>query len=67
MPNIVPISSDFRNYSSALNIEGINKQEKYEKNKAALRLMYELENGRKSGEENRWISSEDVRAHFYKK
>ncbi len=67
MPNIIPISSDFKNYSSALNIEGINKQEKYEKNKAALRLMYELENGRKSGEENRWISSEDVRAHFYKK
>ena len=42
----------------------IAEQEEYEKTKAALRLMCELESGRKSGEENGWLSSDDVRAHF---
>ena len=45
-------------------IVDIAEQEEYEKTKAALRLMCELENGRKSGEENGWLSSEDVRTHF---
>lgn len=45
-------------------IVDIAEQEEYEKTKAALRLMCELESGRKSGEENGWLSSEDVRAHF---
>ncbi len=45
-------------------IVDIAEQEEYEKAKAALRLMCELENGRKSGEENGWLSSEDVRTHF---
>ena len=31
---------------------------------AQLRLMCELAEGRRSGEEEGWISSEDVRNHF---
>ena len=31
---------------------------------AQLRLMWELAEGRRSGEEEGWISSEDVRNHF---
>ena len=45
-------------------IVDISEQENYEKTKAALRLMCELENGRKSGEEKGWLTGEDVRAHF---
>jgi antitoxin (DNA-binding transcriptional repressor) of toxin-antitoxin stability system len=45
-------------------IVDISEQEDYEKTKAALMLMCELENGRKSGEENGWLSDTDVRAHF---
>ncbi|MGN0501477.1 MAG: type II toxin-antitoxin system prevent-host-death family antitoxin [Ruminococcus sp.] len=45
-------------------IVDISEQEDYEKTKAALRLMCELEKGRKSGEENGWLSDDDVRAHF---
>ncbi len=40
------------------------KAEKYEKMKAQLRLMCELDEGRRSGEEKAWISAEDVRKHF---
>ena len=45
-------------------IVDISEQEEYEKTKAALRLMCELEKGRKSGEENGWLSDSDVRAYF---
>lgn len=31
---------------------------------AQLRLMCELAEGRRSGEEDEWISSDDVRNHF---
>ena len=40
------------------------KAEKYDQMKAQLRLMCELAEGRRSGEEEGWISSEDVRNHF---
>ena len=40
------------------------KAEKYDRMQAQLRLMCELSEGRKSGEEEGWISSEDVRSHF---
>lgn len=36
----------------------------YAKMEAQLQLMCELNAGRKSGEENGWISAEDVKAHF---
>ena len=40
------------------------KAEKYDRMQAQLRLMCELSEGRRSGEEEGWISSEDVRSHF---
>lgn len=40
------------------------KAEKYDQMQAQLRLMCELSEGRRSGEEEGWISSEDVRSRF---
>ena len=40
------------------------KAEKYDRMQAQLRLMCELSEGRKSGEEEGWILLEDVRSHF---
>lgn len=45
-------------------IVDIAEQEEYEKTKAALKLMCELEKGRASGEESGWLSHEDVLKHF---
>lgn len=45
-------------------IVDISEQEEYEKVKAELRLMCELQTGKKSGEEEGWISSDEVRDHF---
>ena len=49
----------------------INKQtapkettEKYDKMQAQMHLMNALNDGRKSGEKEGWISSENVRTHF---
>lgn len=53
-----------RNGRGCYAIIDIAEYEEYEKDKAALRLMYELEKGRKSGEENGWLSSDEVRARF---
>lgn len=45
-------------------IVDITEQEEYEKVKAQLRLMCELQAGKKSGEEDGWLSSDEVRSHF---
>ena len=45
-------------------IVDIAEWEEYEKTKAALRLMCELNESRKAGEEQGWISPDDVREHF---
>ncbi len=45
----------------------IAEQEEYEKTKAALRLMCELDKGRRSGEENGWIKADDLRNRFKEK
>ncbi|MBQ6675234.1 MAG: type II toxin-antitoxin system prevent-host-death family antitoxin [Ruminococcus sp.] len=45
-------------------IVDISEQEDYEKTKAALQLMCELEKGKRSAEKSGYISAEDVRAHF---
>ena len=82
MPNIKPVP-DLRNYSEVLrdvsagapvfltkNGRGryaIVDMEDYEKTQATLKLMSELEKGRKSGEEEGWLSTDDVRAHFREK
>ena len=79
MPNIKPIS-DLRNYSEVLSDVAVGAPvfltkngrgryaiidiQDYEKTQATLRLMNELANGRRSGEQEGWISSDDMRAHF---
>lgn len=82
MPNIKPIS-DLRNYSDVLrDVEvgapvfltkngrgryAILDMQDYEKAEAALTLMSDLNKGRRSGEENGWLSSEEAKAHFLSK
>ena len=79
MPNIKPIS-DLRNYTEVLHDVAVGApvfltkngrgryaiidMQDYEKTQATLRLMNELAKGRQSGEQEGWISSDDVRAHF---
>ena len=79
MPNIKPIS-DLRNYTEVLrevyddspvfltkNGRGryvIQDIRDYERTLATLRLMDELEKGRRSGEEHGWLTPEEMRAHF---
>ena len=79
MPNIKPIS-DLRNYSEVLQDVAVGAPvfltkngrgkyaildiQDYEKAQATIRLMNELAKGRKSGEEEGWLTAEDVRAHF---
>ena len=79
MPNIKPIS-DLRNYSEVLHDVAVGApvfltkngrgryaildMQDYEKIQATLRLMGELAKGRKSGETEGWLSSEEMRNHF---
>lgn len=42
----------------------ITDDEEIEKTKAMLHLMHELNEGRRSGEEEGWVSEETVRARF---
>ena len=79
MPNIKPIS-DLRNYSEVLREVAAgapvfltkNGRGKYafvdirdfEKRQATLRLMNELTKGRRSGETEGWLSSEEMREFF---
>ena len=48
-------------------IRDITDDEEFEKTKAMLRLMCELNEGRRSGEEEGWVSEEEVRARFHTK
>ena len=82
MPNIKPIS-DLRNYNKVLNDVGVGEPVfltkngrgryalvdiiDYEKTQATIKLLGELNKGRKSGEEQGWLSPKDVKAHFDKK
>ena len=82
MPNIKPIS-DLRNYSEVLRDVSVGAPvfltkngrgryaiidiQDYEKTRATLKLMGELAKGRKSGEEQEWLSAPDMRAHFRSK
>ena len=45
-------------------IRDIAEDEEFEKAKAMLRLMCELNEGRRSGEEEGYMLSEEVRAYF---
>ncbi len=75
MPNIKPIS-DLRNYSEVLHDVAIGAPvfltkngrgryaildiQDYEKTQATIQLINELAKGRKSGEENGWLTLEAV-------
>lgn len=75
MPNIKPIS-DLRNYSEVLHDVDIGApvfltkngrgkyaimdMREYEKIQATIKLMNELAKGRKSGEEEGWLTVEEV-------
>jgi len=79
MPNIKPVS-DLRNYGEVLQdvVEGspvfLTKNGRgkyaivdirdYEKTLATIKLMNELDKGRRSGETEPLISQEEIRAHF---
>ena len=45
-------------------IRDIMEDEEFEKTKTMLRLMCELNEGRRSGEEEGYLSAADVRAYF---
>lgn len=45
-------------------IRDIADEEEFEKTKAMLHLMCELNEGRRFGEEEGWVSADDVRTHF---
>ncbi|AET67508.1 prevent-host-death family protein [Desulfosporosinus orientis DSM 765] len=82
MPKIKPIS-DLRNYNEVLRDVSAGEPvfltkngrgkyaivdiADYEKTQATLKLLSELNKGRKSGEENGWLLHEDVKAHFERK
>lgn len=75
MPNIKPVS-DLRNYNDVLRDIAIGEpvfltkngrgryaivdMREYEKTQATIKLLGELAKGRKSGEENGWLSVEDI-------
>ena len=42
----------------------IKEYENFEKTKASLKLMYELQKGKVAGETKGWLSEEDVEKHF---
>lgn len=79
MPNIKPIS-DLRNYSEVLHDVDVGAPvfltkngrgkyaildiKDYEKTQATLKLMSELEKGRLSGEQEGYLTSEEMREHF---
>ena len=48
-------------------IVDIKEYEDFEKTKASLKLMYELQKGKVSGETKGWLSEEDVTKHFEEK
>ena len=82
MPNIKPIS-DLRNYTEVLrevqkdapvfltkNGRGcyaIMDIQEYERLQAQIKLINELNKGRKSGEEKGWLTAEQIRQHFREK
>ena len=79
MPNIKPIS-DLRNYGDVLRDVSVGSPvfltkngrgryaiidiQDYEKTRATLKLMDELARGRKSGEENGWLSLDAVESEL---
>lgn len=48
-------------------VRDIAEDDEFEKTKAMLRLMCELNEGRRSGEEEGYVSASEVRAYFREK
>ncbi|MBO4638881.1 MAG: type II toxin-antitoxin system prevent-host-death family antitoxin [Treponema sp.] len=48
-------------------IVDIKEYEDFEKTKASLKLMYELQKGKVAGETKGWLSEENVTKHFEEK
>jgi PHD/YefM family antitoxin component YafN of YafNO toxin-antitoxin module len=79
MPNIKPVS-DLRNYNEVLRDIDVGQpvfltkngrgryaildMREYEKTRATLKLMSELEKGERSGWEKGWLTADEVEAHF---
>ncbi len=79
LPNIKPVS-DLRNYTEVLHDVAVGApvfltkngrgryaivdMQDYERTQAILRLMNELAKGRKSGEEEGWLTLEEVEEHL---
>lgn len=53
-----------RNGHGKFSVHSIEDDEEFEKTKAMLQLMMELVKGFRSGEEEGWLSEEDVDKHF---
>ena len=82
MPCILPVS-DLRNYNEVLqNVSeespvfltkngrgcyAIMDMQEYERLQAQIKLINELNKGRRSGEEKGWLTAEQVRQHFREK
>ena len=56
-----------RNGHGQYSVHDIADDEEFEKTKAMLQLMTELVKGFRSGEEQGWLSEEDVDRHFAEK
>lgn len=79
MPNIKPIS-DLRNYTEVLHDVAVGApvfltkngrgryaivdMQDYEQTQATLKLLNELAKGRCSGEQEGWLTADEMRAHF---
>lgn len=56
-----------KNGHGAYSIHRIEDDEEFEKAKAMVKLLTELNKGFQSGEEQGWISDEDIDEHFAKR
>ena len=56
-----------RNGHGAYAIISISDQEDYEKTKAALQFMCEMNRGIQAGERDGWLSADQLRSHFREK
>ena len=56
-----------RNGHGQFSVHCIEDDEEFEKTKAMLQLMMELVKGFRSGEEQGWLSEDDVDKHFAEK
>ncbi len=56
-----------KNGRGEYSVHSIEDDEEFEKSRAMLKLMTELVKGLRSGEEEGWLSEEDVDKHFAEK